>query len=837
MTIERLVICSLAKSFGNESDRGKVNVFFEKIDDKLYSINTKELFCTTEEVFITRNYSELEGKYQDEFFELKCSHSKYEVTEGDCNYVSLPEFTSSIRSKLNISEIITTSLPDTSHPIITLDVIPHTKTIFIEENNLLMGPFDFQVLSDEDSIQHSVMITTSALDLKLTQGKVIANHHYGVMNISDLDDYKYTVLFNGKSVNVLVNHKDFLIKIIKTVDFMSDQQLINKYGAIVASNPNIRNFSKGMVPLIRTQIMNTKEYRSNKNRFNRFFELLDMPLEWGRTRSDLMSELIGSEKGDKILQTYIAENKADFFKGEREEYLSTLKEENHKIQSEIDELNKNKDSIQSQLRQKKDELQNIDREGHQQALSDDLKKKLKKDLNSINVEIEDYKVKLTNIKHNFEEYKSLEEIEIRKSNLMIYNKEIEKEIGQFEARKAEIAAQLKQDNTQLVQKLLNVKNEVDVLTGANPTIKKEQINFSVNGNVVIESFDSDARESFINDISDKLTTLGRKTDFDDLANIIITLSQSQFTLFSGLPGTGKTSLAKLLGRAMGLQNRLLNIPVARGWTSQRDVLGFFNALSQSFVSSSTGLYDLIEQMQKDTETGGATGVVLLDEFNLSQPEHYFSPFMEMADSESNRKLYTGDPSKPEFKIPEHLRFLGTVNHDESVQTLTPRMLDRAAIINFDNIISQGSINVDTSSDNLDLISECIKGEDFISLFKAPKMDLAADMSSILEDIICVLHDDSPKYGSQIIISYRKIKAISTYCNVASPLMISHNLAALDYAICQHIVPLLNGYGEQFGDRLKKLAETIPSELVKSCRKIEHIISRGELNMQTYGAFL
>ena len=116
-------------------------------------------------------------------------------------------------------------------------------------------------------------------------------------------------------------------------------------------------------------------------------------------------------------------------------------------------------------------------------------------------------------------------------------------------------------------------------------------------------------------------------------------------------------------------------------------MGFYNALSSSFNSSATGLYELLTHLDFEIKAGmeGAPAICLLDEFNLSQPEHYFSPFLEMADPESKRIIATGDQDSPYIEVPRYLRFLGTINNDESVQSLTPRMLDRSAIISFDDI--------------------------------------------------------------------------------------------------------------------------------------------------------
>lgn len=230
----------------------------------------------------------------------------------------------------------------------------------------------------------------------------------------------------------------------------------------------------------------------------------------------------------------------------------------------------------------------------------------------------------------------------------------------------------------------------------------------------------------------------------------------------------------------------------------------------------------------------APAICLLDEFNLSQPEHYFSPFLEMSDPESKRIVATGDQEVPYLEIPQYLRFLGTINNDESVQSLTPRMLDRASIISFDEIEPDYDLSLNTASSLGELDITPISGNQFIEAFSAKSLELPHDIDRTLKVIIDTLRNDKAEFGTPVNVSFRKVKAIRAYHNVTSSMYIDSRLTALDYAVSQHIIPLLNGYGKNFGQRLEQLKNVIPDEMELSQKMLRRIIDTGEQNMFTYG---
>lgn len=70
--------------------------------------------------------------------------------EGDCKYVTRFNACEEIKG-LRVSQIIDGKLPIPENPLLVTDIKPTTKTIVIEENDYIFGPFDFIASHDESS--------------------------------------------------------------------------------------------------------------------------------------------------------------------------------------------------------------------------------------------------------------------------------------------------------------------------------------------------------------------------------------------------------------------------------------------------------------------------------------------------------------------------------------------------------------------------------------------------------------------------------------------------------------------------------------------------------------
>jgi predicted nucleic acid-binding Zn-ribbon protein len=188
-----------------------------------------------------------------------------------------------------------------------------------------------------------------------------------------------------------------------------------------------------------------------------------------------------------------------------------------------------------------------------------------------------------------------------------------------------------------------------------------------------------------------------------------TADMSPLVVLAGISGTGKSLLPKRYSEAMGIH--MVSLAVQPRWDSPQDLFGFFNHLEGRYKA--TELARAMVQFERynrptwklptDWNHGREDRMllVLLDEMNLARVEYYFSEFLSKLETrrsilstESDPRsrdpveiaLDTGSLREGEHNIRlypgRNLLFTGTMNEDESTQSLSDKVLDRACVLRF-----------------------------------------------------------------------------------------------------------------------------------------------------------
>jgi hypothetical protein len=339
-------------------------------------------------------------------------------------------------------------------------------------------------------------------------------------------------------------------------------------------------------------------------------------------------------------------------------------------------------------------------------------------------------------------------------------------------------------------------------------------------------------EQLVAVLNNKFAEAGRAVTKDEAYNYLISVVQNYITVFAGEPGTGKTSLCKLLAKTLGLYGtRFAEILVERGWTSSKDLIGYYNPLTKEIEKTQPKFSDCMEQLSLENANNivEAPYFILLDEANLSPIEFYWSHFNYYCDNPTHQEVLYSNGEKYEFGA--ELKFLATINYDQTTTDLSPRFLDRAWVISMNPVsvdaIVSGLVDDSVVGNNEEVISL----ESLNSVFdwrnvKEKKMNPIT--KTRLDRIV-----DKMKEGGHTI-SARSINAISHYYLVAEKYMSSKEVA-LDYAISQKILPCICGNGKKYGEFLNGLMSICKeNQLNKSASIISKIIDRAE--HEFYGFF-
>lgn len=299
----------------------------------------------------------------------------------------------------------------------------------------------------------------------------------------------------------------------------------------------------------------------------------------------------------------------------------------------------------------------------------------------------------------------------------------------------------------------------------------------------------EAKDFNLTEIISSIKETGLLYSDDLIKRFAYALMSKPFVILSGLAGSGKTQLALAFAKCLceDINNQVCTVSVGADWTNREPLLGYPNALkTEEYVKPESGVLDLLIDAK---DNPNKPYFLILDEMNLSVVERYFADFLSAMESHESIKLWTGENDVPkEIALPKNLYIIGTINVDETTYMFSPKVLDRANVIEFKIAEEEMKqfLNEKKVIDRTACYSACANmAQDFLN--RTQECKESTDTSKIvktLNDFFAKLKCVNAEFG------YRTVNEIYRYIsNVGNDL---GEYGAIDTAILQKLLPKLHG---------------------------------------------
>lgn len=315
--------------------------------------------------------------------------------------------------------------------------------------------------------------------------------------------------------------------------------------------------------------------------------------------------------------------------------------------------------------------------------------------------------------------------------------------------------------------------------------------------------------------------------------LIRSLLAKPFLILTGPSGTGKTRGAVGLAEELcGDGGRWVVVAVGADWTDNRHVVGYLNPLERDggvAVYESTAVLELVMRANEHPDEVHA---LILDEMNLSHVERYFADFlsaMELADGRGALRLHGAGRARTRLgrevagavDFPGNLLVIGTVNIDETTYMFSPKVLDRANVVEMEadgeglrRVLLGVGEGADGSGGGEDRglgflnVARVIRGERKDVVVPSLPEGVRAGVVARLLELHRILARGRGEFG------YRTGKEVMAYLRASYFLTAEGERvawetggweAALDEQILQKILPKLHGSRSRLGPLLGALA--------------------------------
>ena len=257
------------------------------------------------------------------------------------------------------------------------------------------------------------------------------------------------------------------------------------------------------------------------------------------------------------------------------------------------------------------------------------------------------------------------------------------------------------------------------------------------------------------------------------------------------------------------------------------MVGYQDALQTGiYRKPSNGALDVILRAENDPTR---PYFLILDEMNLSHVERYFADILSAVESGEKIALHSAAeslkaseddplPVPPKLRLPDNLFIVGTVNVDETTYMFSPKVLDRANVIEFRATKGQiESFLGDPQPVRMEALAH--KGSGYGAVFVAA----ASSDAPALADLPTTIHPDGAQCAADLkarmVEVFTALEPIGAEFGFRTAFEISRFVAfhatligpswqftdALDAQVLQKLLPKLHGSERRLGPVLAALA--------------------------------